>query len=82
MIESVVCIDSEYDRLFGFFTKQQLHELWQLTIAIDKRMRRRIGLTSYIHILENSDPRLVSLAWLMAMGSDEDVIRYLRGMIA
>lgn len=80
-MEQVVCIDTEYDRCFGGFTQTQLHELYQLTMIIDKRARRKISTSNYQRILEGADPRLVALAWLMNYSSDEDVIRYIKAVM-
>lgn len=80
-MEQVVCIDTEYDKCFGDFSQAQLHELYQLTMIIDKRARRKITASNYQRILEGADPRLVSLAWLMNYSSDEDVIRFIKGVM-
>lgn len=77
----VVCIDTEYDRLFGEFTTAQLQELYQLTMIIDKRARRKITASNYQNILERANPQLVALAWLMNYGSDCDVINFIHGVM-
>lgn len=81
MSEHVVCIDTEYDKCFGDFTQAQLHELYQLSMIIDKRARRKITASNYQNILERATPELVALAWLMNYSTDEVVIRFIKAVM-
>lgn len=71
----------DFESLFGDIPIGDLREIVGLAIIIDKRTDRRVNATSYAHMLDKASARNIALAFLLARGTDTDVVRYVRGVM-
>lgn len=73
--------DSDFESLFGNIPMDDLREIVGLAIIIDKRTDRKLNATSYAHMLDKANAKNIALAFLLARGTDTDVIRFVQGVM-
>lgn len=73
--------NGDFKTLFGNIPSSQLIEAVSLAIAIDKRSRRKIDNGVYARMLDKTDARTIALAFLLARGTDDDVIKFVHNVM-